>query len=87
MAVRVLRPLIRAPGPGDARALEQAERECFPDPWPGHLLLSEIRAPGRFHRLAVAPDGELVEASRRRSTDTDPVQEARRTEWPSHPPM
>jgi len=60
MAVRALRPLIRPPGPGDSRALEEAERECFPDPWPGHLFLAEVRAPGRFHRLAVAPNGELM---------------------------
>jgi len=59
-AVRALRPLVRVPGPGDARALEQAERECFPDPWPGHLFLAEVRAPGRFHRVTVAPDGELM---------------------------
>jgi len=60
MAVRALRPTIRPPSLGDARTLEEAERECFPDPWPGHLFLAEVRAPGRFHRLALAPDGQLM---------------------------
>jgi len=46
--------------PGDARALEVAERECFPDPWPGHLILAEIHARGRFQRITLSPDGELM---------------------------
>ena len=59
-AVEPARYVIREPVPGDARALEVAERECFPDPWPGHLILAEIHAPGRFQRVAVSPSGELM---------------------------
>ncbi len=59
-AVEPLHHVIREPVPGDARALEVAERECFPDPWPGHLILAEIHACGRFQRVAVSPDGDLM---------------------------
>jgi ribosomal-protein-alanine acetyltransferase len=48
------------PRPGDIRALERAERLCFPDPWPGQYFASELFAPGRYHRLLVAPAGELA---------------------------
>jgi len=51
---------VRSPLPGDVRALERAERECFSDPWPGHLILSEIYAPGRFHRVLIDPSGRLL---------------------------
>ncbi len=50
---------IRAPQPGDVRALEAAERECFPDPWPGHFFLAEVLAPGRFQRVLVDGAGRL----------------------------
>ncbi len=59
-AVEPLLRVIRRPVPGDAGALEAAERECFPDPWPGHLILAEIHARGRFQRVAVTPGGELM---------------------------
>ena len=59
-APALLRVTARAPQPGDVRALEAAERACFSDPWPGHLLLAEIFAPGRFHRILVEPAGTLV---------------------------
>ena len=48
------------PVPGDVRSLELAERMCFKDPWPGQFFVSELFAPGRFHRLLVNPGGELV---------------------------
>jgi len=60
MAEPAIRLSPRAPRPGDVRALEQAERLCFPDPWPGQFFVSEIFAPGRFHRVLVDPAGELV---------------------------
>lgn len=59
-APALLRVTARAPQPGDVRALEAAERACFSDPWPSHLLLAEIFAPGRFHRILVEPAGSLV---------------------------
>jgi len=51
---------VRAPQPGDVRALEQAERECFTDPWPGQFFVSEMFAPGRYHRVLVDQGGELM---------------------------
>jgi ribosomal protein S18 acetylase RimI-like enzyme len=33
---------------------------CFIDPWPGQFFISELFAPGRFHRVMVDPAGELV---------------------------
>jgi [ribosomal protein S18]-alanine N-acetyltransferase len=59
-APALLRVTARAPQPGDVRALEAAERACFSDPWPSHLFLAEIYAPGRFHRILVEPAGYLV---------------------------
>lgn len=50
----------RPPQPGDVRALAEAERECFPDPWPSHLFLAEVYAPGRFHRILLDPGGRLL---------------------------
>lgn len=50
----------RLPVPGDVRALEAAERVCFPDPWPGHFFLAETSAPARFNRLLVSGTGEMV---------------------------
>jgi len=54
------RAFVRPPQPGDVRALAEAERECFPDPWPSHLFLAEVYAPGRFHRLLFDPGGTLL---------------------------
>jgi len=51
---------IRPPVPGDVRELERAECECFVDPWPGHLIMAEIYAPGRFHRVLVDPGGSIL---------------------------
>jgi ribosomal-protein-alanine N-acetyltransferase len=55
-----VRVSVREPQPGDVRALERAERECFTDPWPGQFFVSEMFAPGRYHRLLVDQGGELV---------------------------
>lgn len=55
-----LRVSVRSPAPGDVRALERAEVECFVDPWPGQFFLAELFAPGRFHRVLVDPAGGLV---------------------------
>jgi ribosomal-protein-alanine N-acetyltransferase len=60
MAEPAFRISVRPPRPGDVRALEQAERRCFTDPWPGHFFVSEMFAPGRFHRLLVEPRGGLL---------------------------
>jgi [ribosomal protein S18]-alanine N-acetyltransferase len=51
---------VRAPHPGDVRALAEAEQACFSDPWPGQLFASEVMAGGRFHRVLVDPGGVLV---------------------------
>lgn len=56
----VVRHSIRPPQAGDLRALERAERVCFPDPWPGHYFAAELFAPGRFHRVVVDAAGEMV---------------------------
>jgi len=55
-----LRVSIRPPQPSDIRDLERAEQLCFTDPWPGQYFVSELFAPGRFHRLLVDPAGGLV---------------------------
>ena len=55
-----LRVSTRPPQPSDIRSLERAERLCFIDPWPGQFFVSELFAPGRFHRLVVDPRGGLV---------------------------
>ncbi len=55
-----VRVMIRLPQPSDIRFLEEAERLCFIDPWPGHFFVSELFAPGRFHRLMMDPAGTLV---------------------------
>ena len=56
----LLRFSVRPPQAADLRAIERAERTCFPDPWPGHYFASELFAPGRFHRLAVDAAGDLI---------------------------
>jgi ribosomal-protein-alanine N-acetyltransferase len=55
-----LRVTIRPPQPSDIRDLDRAERQCFEDPWPSQYFVSELFAPGRFHRLMVDPAGGLV---------------------------
>ena len=60
MAEPAFRVSVRMPQLGDVHALEQAERVCFDDPWPGQFFASEMFAPGRFHRLLVDPAGDLV---------------------------
>jgi ribosomal protein S18 acetylase RimI-like enzyme len=60
---RKLRPLrvsVRAPQPSDIRSLDRAEKLCFIDPWPSQFFVSELFAPGRFHRVMVDPAGDLV---------------------------
>jgi len=51
---------IRPPKLGDARDLENADRVCFPDPWPGQFFVSEMLADGRFNRLMVDPAGRMA---------------------------
>jgi len=60
MAEPALRVSVRPPQPGDVRSLENAEKLCFKDPWPGQFFASEMFAPGRFHRVLTGPSGELV---------------------------
>lgn len=50
----------RAAAPGDEKALEQAERECFSDPWPGRFFSAEIEAPQRYCRVLVDAGGHLA---------------------------
>jgi len=59
-AVKVRRLVVRPPAPGDVHELERLERLCFPDPWPGAVILAEVGAAGRFHRVAASPDGRLL---------------------------
>ncbi len=51
---------VRLPQASDIRDLERAERLCFVDPWPAQFFVSELFAPGRFHRVLVDPSGGLV---------------------------
>ena len=51
---------VRPPQLGDARALAEAELECFSDPWPPPFFMSEILADGRFNRLLVDSAGRMV---------------------------
>jgi ribosomal-protein-alanine N-acetyltransferase len=51
---------IRLPLPGDARALDAAEKICFVDPWPGQCFVSELLAAGRFQRVVVDESGILA---------------------------
>jgi ribosomal-protein-alanine acetyltransferase len=60
MAEPAIRFSVRLPSPGDVRSLENAEKRCFKDPWPGQFFVSELFAPGRFHRVLVDPAGGLV---------------------------
>jgi ribosomal-protein-alanine N-acetyltransferase len=55
-----VRVSIRQPQPSDIRSLDRAERVCFIDPWPSQFFVSELFAPGRFHRVMVDPAGHLV---------------------------
>ena len=45
---------------GDEKALEKAERECFPDPWPGRFFAEEMEAPRRYCRVLVDAGGQLA---------------------------
>jgi ribosomal-protein-alanine N-acetyltransferase len=62
MAVERQAPMValRSPVPGDVRRLEALERSCFPDPWPGGVILAELGAPARFQRVLVTPSGIVV---------------------------
>ena len=51
---------VRPPQLSDARALAEAELECFSDPWPPQFFMSEILADGRFNRLLVDSAGRMV---------------------------
>ncbi len=56
----LLRVSVRPPQASDIRDLERSERVCFVDPWPGQFFVSELFAPGRFHRIMVDPSGRMV---------------------------
>ena len=56
----VHRVSVRPPQLGDARALAEAELQCFSDPWPPQFFVSEILADGRFNRLLVDAGGDMV---------------------------
>jgi len=45
---------------GDEKALEQAEKECFSDPWPGRFFSAEIETPQRYCRVLVDAGGHLA---------------------------
>lgn len=45
---------------GDESALEEAERECFTDAWPGRFFAAEIKAPHRYCRVLTDSGGQLV---------------------------
>ena len=51
---------LREVQPGDARALAAAEAVCFEDPWPEPYFVTELFAPGRFHRVMVDVNGSLA---------------------------
>jgi len=55
-----LRVSVRLPQVSDIRDLERAERLCFVDPWPGQFFVSELFAPGRYHRVMVDSAGQIV---------------------------
>ena len=55
-----LRTHLRPPSAGDLYSLQQAEKLCFSAPWPAQAFVSELWAPGRFNRLVLDPDGQLV---------------------------
>lgn len=52
--------IVREVQPGDARTLAAAETDCFEDPWPEPYFLTELFAPGRFHRVLVDAEGSLA---------------------------
>ena len=52
--------MMRVKVPAGVLFCEQAEKICFVDPWPGHLLAAELMAPGRYHRLLVDPAGQIM---------------------------
>jgi ribosomal-protein-alanine N-acetyltransferase len=51
---------LRKVQPGDARGLSAGEVDCFKDPWPETYFLTELFAPGRFHRVLVDAQGSLT---------------------------
>jgi ribosomal-protein-alanine N-acetyltransferase len=51
---------VRPPQLGDARALAEADIQCFPDPWPAQFFVSETLADGRFNRLLVDSTGRMA---------------------------
>lgn len=57
---RPARVSVRPPQASDIHFLDQAEKLCFIDPWPSQFFVSELFAPGRFHRVMVDPAGGLV---------------------------
>jgi ribosomal-protein-alanine N-acetyltransferase len=52
--------LDREPSHGDLHWLAEAERICFPDPWPERYFAAELSAPARFQRVLVTEQGRLV---------------------------
>jgi len=51
---------VRPPQLADARALADAEVDCFSDPWPQQFFVAEILADGRFNQMLVDPTGRMV---------------------------
>ncbi|MCK5377772.1 MAG: ribosomal protein S18-alanine N-acetyltransferase [Acidobacteria bacterium] len=45
---------------GDQAALEEAERECFSDPWPGRFFAAEMEGSRRYCRVLVDAGGQLA---------------------------
>ncbi len=45
---------------GDESALEEVERECFSDAWPGRFFAAEMEAPRRYCRVLTDSGGQLV---------------------------
>ncbi len=45
---------------GDESALEEVERECFSDAWPGRFFVAEMEAPRRYCRVLTDSGGQLA---------------------------
>ncbi|MCP4895579.1 MAG: GNAT family N-acetyltransferase [bacterium] len=53
------RIVLRKAQAGDARAIGEAELDCFPDPWPGNFFSAEMFAPARYNQVAIDSSGRL----------------------------
>jgi [ribosomal protein S18]-alanine N-acetyltransferase len=59
-AVPMSEVTIRAAGLDDLDRIAALETESFPAPWKRHYFESELRAAGRFNRVAIDGEGALV---------------------------